>query len=1137
MLISQKMLNLCFPDKTPSMNLSTSMKNAIISNPSPTETHANANNNSSSNDDEDEVKTFDTEIHRPHLLLKNRARRSSNESTTSKSPISPMVPTLPNGSTFRSPPTPPQPPPNIHLQSSLPFQHKASLSLPIPPVSLSPSSHLCKNLTSLYASLVNRMDSDQLHILMKMLNDPVTSYLLKSPTSFPPSTPISTSSVIAEAALQSMISSEESSSIPMNLFHNNFDLLEHFDIGNNLHNDSIHSNHRNSQEDYHYRCHEQYDTQSYLRNCLNDPTNWSDKSNALLMMLMMMLVRGNVNSLITAPGHLNNSPSSLSSASSTSPPSSSSSSMLKLLSPTMGSNVTTTINQFMDDYILHHDRSNQHRYPLMHSSNYSNIVDESHKPLKGSIKDCQPNSKFTLNSSNVFAERLSFHDITASSASNKVTYMVPATTHNQNNSRVYPSSNPYIMNDLLDSETDQMNSLIQRTELLDSDLWKHFHSMTTEMVITKSGRRMFPSFKVRVTGLDRNAKYIMLLDIVARDEHRYKFQNGKWTIAGKADPEPCRKPYIHPDSPTTGEEWMHKPISFHKLKLTNNVAERQSFQAVLNSMHKYIPRFHIVRADHLNKMNMSNFVTFIFDETEFIAVTAYQNERITQLKIDNNPFAKGFRDNGSGRREKKGLRMRYKHSMNSSDSYDDIEGLERELLIRKHSSGTFETHGNIKFSLPDSLNFPTYANRLLLHNNHGLDMKCSTSSCYSFTSSSECNTSSSSISTSNHLLTGLSNSPVSYTTSDPFCSYSVHNLNGCNRNNNNINNKLVDSVPTSSSVSNLSTDKMSTSKDFLSSSSSSSSSPHQIWSGCFDPISLNSTLMSTTLQRSQHTVHYCPKICTSLYLNEGDKMKDSSTNEHFLNKLQNHQPTEFQRQQSQHHFMDKTDKIFKTNGLALLPDESSSILSTVTITTTTSTVVNRSLFSMSTLSSPTVVITTETLKSCPLSQHSQLTTTSAFKTISAYTNGQFSPFTDNLKRQYEIMNRCCKNDCNSLQNYNDLHSSKLSYSPAKKQCIQEAVIVDELVHFNENYKMLNKQHCYTGEYNDSNDKVDNETLKYNSQYSKEIQCDKHKSNYLSCSTYSTSSSSSSFSSSITPSISLSHISSPKRSFSISCLLE
>ncbi|KAK0092975.1 hypothetical protein PV326_000202 [Microctonus aethiopoides] len=30
-----------------------------------------------------------------------------------------------------------------------------------------------------------------------------------------------------------------------------------------------------------------------------------------------------------------------------------------------------------------------------------------------------------------------------------------------------------------------------------------------------------------------------------------------------------------------------------------------------------------------------------------------QSHRITQLKIDNNPFAKGFRDTGAGKREKK----------------------------------------------------------------------------------------------------------------------------------------------------------------------------------------------------------------------------------------------------------------------------------------------------------------------------------------------------------------------------------------------------------------------------------------------------------------------------------------------------
>lgn len=36
--------------------------------------------------------------------------------------------------------------------------------------------------------------------------------------------------------------------------------------------------------------------------------------------------------------------------------------------------------------------------------------------------------------------------------------------------------------------------------------------------------------------------------------------------------------------------------------------------------------------------------TFVFPETQFMAVTAYQNHMITQLKIASNPFAKGFRD-------------------------------------------------------------------------------------------------------------------------------------------------------------------------------------------------------------------------------------------------------------------------------------------------------------------------------------------------------------------------------------------------------------------------------------------------------------------------------------------------------------
>lgn len=204
------------------------------------------------------------------------------------------------------------------------------------------------------------------------------------------------------------------------------------------------------------------------------------------------------------------------------------------------------------------------------------------------------------------------------------------------------------------TSADDMMPADNPTVVLDQkQLWNSFHQIGTEMVITKSGRRMYPPFKVRVGGLDRKTKYVMLIDVVAADDCRYKFHNSRWMMAGNADPHETAKLYVHPDSPATGEQWMQKVISFHKLKLTNNMSDKRF--VVLNSMHKYQPRFHLVRADCTDDkvLTCSTFRTFVFKETEFIAVTAYQNERVTKLKIDNNPFAKGFRENGAGKREKR----------------------------------------------------------------------------------------------------------------------------------------------------------------------------------------------------------------------------------------------------------------------------------------------------------------------------------------------------------------------------------------------------------------------------------------------------------------------------------------------------
>ena len=70
-------------------------------------------------------------------------------------------------------------------------------------------------------------------------------------------------------------------------------------------------------------------------------------------------------------------------------------------------------------------------------------------------------------------------------------------------------------------------------------------------------------------------------------------------------------------------------------------------------MHKYQPRFHLVRASDILQLPYSTFRTYVFKECQFIAVTAYQNEKVTQLKIDHNPFAKGFRDTGGAKGMKK----------------------------------------------------------------------------------------------------------------------------------------------------------------------------------------------------------------------------------------------------------------------------------------------------------------------------------------------------------------------------------------------------------------------------------------------------------------------------------------------------
>ncbi|KAJ8970875.1 hypothetical protein NQ314_001000 [Rhamnusium bicolor] len=138
------------------------------------------------------------------------------------------------------------------------------------------------------------------------------------------------------------------------------------------------------------------------------------------------------------------------------------------------------------------------------------------------------------------------------------------------------------------------------------DLWVRFQCFTNEMIVTKNGR--------------------------------WKYVNGEWVPGGKAEVPPSNPIYIHPESPNFGAHWMKESISFAKVKLTNK--SNGNGQIMLNSLHKYEPRVHLVRVGTEPRRVM----TFPFPETQFIAVTAYQNEEVTSLKIKYNPFAKAFLD-------------------------------------------------------------------------------------------------------------------------------------------------------------------------------------------------------------------------------------------------------------------------------------------------------------------------------------------------------------------------------------------------------------------------------------------------------------------------------------------------------------
>ncbi|XP_076599633.1 T-box transcription factor T isoform X3 [Chaetodon auriga] len=238
-----------------------------------------------------------------------------------------------------------------------------------------------------------------------------------------------------------------------------------------------------------------------------------------------------------------------------------------------------------------------------------------------------------------------------------------------------------------------------KVSLDENELWQKFKDLINEMIVTKNGRRMFPVLKVNVSGLDPNAMYSFLLDFVSADNHRWKYVNGEWVPGGKPEPQTPSCVYIHPDSPNFGAHWMKAPVSFSKVKLTNKL--NGGGQIMLNSLHKYEPRIHIVRVGGPRRMITSH----SFPETQFIAVTAYQNEEVTALKIKYNPFAKAFLD-AKERSDTKDIR---------DDANENQQSTYSQFSYSENSSGCLSmlsSHDNWS-----SLQMPTHSSMMPMTHN------------------------------------------------------------------------------------------------------------------------------------------------------------------------------------------------------------------------------------------------------------------------------------------------------------------------------------------------------------------------------------------------------------------------------------
>ncbi|CAO4372880.1 unnamed protein product [Caenorhabditis nigoni] len=200
-----------------------------------------------------------------------------------------------------------------------------------------------------------------------------------------------------------------------------------------------------------------------------------------------------------------------------------------------------------------------------------------------------------------------------------------------------------------------------KIKLKNQDQWMHLHKTKggNEMIVGVHGRAMFPRLQFEATNLVWSKMYRFGIKMVLCDRKKFVYdKKAGWVRDENSDEMPIGESNEVYTDCKSGSHFMDFGIDFKHIKIYNEktlkanetppestkLNKAVSCEVYLNC--KYIPVLTIYEEDCRTVIRQ-----FQFEETQFVAVSAYKGEDVKDFKNASNKFVRGGYRNRKDRRE------------------------------------------------------------------------------------------------------------------------------------------------------------------------------------------------------------------------------------------------------------------------------------------------------------------------------------------------------------------------------------------------------------------------------------------------------------------------------------------------------